>query len=190
MKTNILLCLFCGLLAACSTAPWSGAAPDPAAEQTPLNVAQPAPSAPAASAGMDALLAYQQGLRDLAPAEQTRELATLQTQPKSAQIALKKAMLLALSHNNGDLAQAQTLLDGVIKSTEPDALVLKPLARLLATNYAEMRRLGEQADKLAQQVKDSQRRIDQLNETLEALKVIERTLPARPSGAPAMPVTK
>ena len=190
MKTNILLCLFCGLLAACSTAPWSGPAPEPAEQQTPADVSQPAPSAPAASAGMDALLAYQQGLRDLAPAEQAKELATLQTQPKSAQLALKKAMLLALGHNNGDLAQAQTLLDGVVKSTEPEALILKPLARLLASHYAEMRRLGEQTDKLAQQVKDSQRRIDQLNETLEALKVIERTLPARPSGAPAAPVTK
>ena len=190
MKTNFLLCLFGGLLAACSTAPSPGPIPDLAAEQTPLNVAQPAPGAPTALVGIDALLAYQQGLRDLAPAEQAKELASLQTQPKSAQIALKKAMLLTLSHNNGDLAQAQALLDGVIKSTEPEALVLKPLARLLATNYAEMRRLGDQADKLAQQLKDSQRRIDQLNETLEALKAIERTLPARPSGAPAMPVTK
>lgn len=190
MKTKILLCLFCGLLAACTTAPWRKPTPDPVQEQTPVNVSQPAPNAPGVSPGIDALLAYQQGLRELAPAELAKELAALHAQPRSAQFALKKSMLLTLNHGNGDLAQAQTLVDGVVKSTEPDALIVKPLARLLATNYAEMRRLSDQADKLAQQAKDSQRRIDQLNETLEALKVIERTLPARPSGAPAAPLTK
>jgi transcription elongation GreA/GreB family factor len=54
------------------------------------------------------------------------------------------------------------------------------LAQLLVSNYAEMRRLNENADKANQQARDSQRRLDQLSEKLEALKNIERTLPGQP----------
>ena len=71
----------------------------------------------------------------------------------------------------------------MLKSSEPDAQVLKPFAQFLLASNAELRRLNEQADKLVQQNKDAQRRIDQLNETLEALKAIERSLPARPNGS-------
>ena len=99
-------------------------------------------------------------------------------------------MLLTLRHDSDDLARAQTLTDGVIKSTEPDALIVKPLARIFAADYAEMRRLSDQADKLSQQAKESQRRVEQLQQTLEALKAIERTLPAPPNGAPAATTPK
>src|SRR5450830_1863815 len=57
---------------------------------------------------------------------------------------------------------------------------LQPLAQLLVSNYAEMRRLSDNAEKAGQQAKESQRRMDQLNEKLEALKNIERTLPGQP----------
>jgi hypothetical protein len=190
MKTKTLLCLFCGLLAACTTGPSLKPAPDPVQEPTPLIALVPAPSASSGLREIDALLAYHQWLRELTPAELAKELAALHAQPKSAQVSLKKSMLLTLSHNDVDLARAQTLVEGVVKSTEPDALVVKPLAQILATNYAEMRRLSDQADRLNQQTKESQRRIEQLNETLEALKAIERTLPARPNGAPAAALTK
>ena len=52
---------------------------------------------------------------------------------------------------------------------------------MLSSNCAETRRLAEHADKLGAQQRDNQRRIDQLNEMLEGLKTIERTLPARPA---------
>jgi hypothetical protein len=187
MKTKTLLFLFCGLLAACTTAPSLKPTPDPVQEPVPVIALRPAPTAPCE---IDALLGYHQWLHELAPAELAKELAALHAQPKSAQSALKKSMLLTLSHNDGDLARAQTLIDGVVKSTEPDALILKPLAQILASNYAEMRRFSDQADRLNQQTKESQRRVEQLSETLEALKAIERTLPARPNGAPAASATK
>ena len=66
---------------------------------------------------------------------------------------------------------------------------MHPLARLLASRYAEQRRLEEQLDKQNQQLRDVQRRLDQTNERLEALKAIERSLtsrsPAAPTSAPA-----
>jgi len=181
MRVKFFLCLHCVLLSACTTPPAPPLIPPP-----PTIVAVFAPAAPSE---IDALLAYHQSLRELPTADLARELVYLQAQPKSAQIALQKAMVLGAIHANGDLARAQGHVDGVLKSSEPDALALKPLAQLLAANYAEMRRQGEQADKFSQQAREQQRRIDQLNDTLEALKAIERTLPTRPSngttGAPA-----
>ncbi|MEO6353150.1 MAG: hypothetical protein ABIO19_00910 [Burkholderiaceae bacterium] len=196
MKTKIFLTLFCALLAACATAPAPKPAPEPAEKPIPLIALRPAPdvpNVPDAPEEINALLAYHQWLRGLTPAELAKELAVLNAQPKNAQFAqsaLKKSMLLASNHDNDDLARAQALIDGIVKSPEPDALRIKPLARMLAANYAEMHRLGEQVDKVNQQAKDSQRRTEQLNEKLEALKAIERTLPARPSGTAAVPLMK
>lgn len=104
-------------------------------------------------------------------------------QPPSPRLALQKAMTLALIRGNGDFARAQLYAESVAYSIESDTQPLKPLAKLLAANYAELRRMAEQVEKLNQQAKENQRRIEQLNDMLEGLKAIERTLPARPSGA-------
>lgn len=190
MKTKILFFLCCTLLTACA-APSRKPAPAPAEKPIPLIASRAAQGIAADAAGeIDALLAYHQWLRESTPAELAKEQAALHAQAKTAQSALKKSMLLALSHSSDDLARAQALTDGVVKSPEPEALSVKPLAQMLAVNYAEMRRLSEQADKTTQQAKDSQRRTEQLNEKLEALKAIERTLPARPNAAAPVPLTK
>lgn len=189
MKTKILLILCCTLLAACAATPSPSPkpAPEPAEKPIPLIALRLAPDAPDQ---IDALLAYHQWLRELTLAELAKEQAALHAQQRTAQFALKKSMLLALNHNNDDLARAQALIDGVVKSPEPDALSVKPLARMLAAHYADLRRLDDQVDRVNQQARDSQRRTEQLNEKLEALKAIERTLPARPSGAAAVPLMK
>lgn len=191
MKTKILLFLCSTLLIACTTVPARKPAPVPADKPIPPIATRATPGMGSDAAGeIDALLAYHQWLRESTPAEWAKEQAALHAQPKTAQSALKRAMLLALSRNSDDLARAQALIDGVVKSSEPQALSVKPLAQMLAVNYSEMRRLSEQADKITQQAKDSQRRTEQLNEKLEALKAIERTLPARPNGAAPMPLSK
>jgi hypothetical protein len=132
------------------------------------------------------LLNYHQALRRMSQGELLKELSGLGLQQRSPRVALQMAMTLMLTRGNGDLARAQTLLDSVTgaPATDSDAAALKPLAQLMASHCAEARRLSEHVDKLALQQKDSQRRIDQLNEMLEGLKTIERTLPARPAGAP------
>ena len=178
MKNKIVLLLCCTLLAACAstTPPIVPKAPEP----VPIIAVLRPPSTPGE---LEGLLAYFQSVREMSPAELAKELVSLNQQAKCAQVALQKALVLALHHNSADLARAQVQLDSVLKSSEPDAQALKPFAQFLLTSNAELRRLSEQADKLVQQNKDAQRRIDQLNETLEALKAIERGLPARPNGS-------
>ncbi|RZJ09789.1 MAG: hypothetical protein EOP39_10460 [Rubrivivax sp.] len=90
---------------------------------------------------------------------------------------LRKA--LALGRSSADIAQATAQLDVIATSADPAAEPLKPLAALMSARVAEQRRLQDSIDKLNQQLRDSQRRNDQLNEKLEALKAIEQTLPAK-----------
>jgi len=71
---------------------------------------------------------------------------------------------------------------------------LQPLARLLAEQLQERQRLENTAERLTQQLeragqqlKDSQKQGEQLQEKLDALTEIERTLSARPT-APTAPL--
>ena len=91
---------------------------------------------------------------------------------------LRKALALSQGRSSADLAQAVAQLD-VIASDAQAAEPLKPLAALVSARLAEHRRLQDSVDKLTQQLRDSQRRNEQLNEKLEALKAIEQTLPAK-----------
>lgn len=72
-----------------------------------------------------------------------------------------------------ELQRASNLLESVMKSSHPYAANLAPLARLLHEQYGERLRLE-------QQVREAQRRGDQLQEKIDALSAIERSLPARP----------
>lgn len=78
---------------------------------------------------------------------------------------------------NPDLPRALNLLDNVLRSQHPAAASHLPLARLLHDQYGERLRLE-------QQLRDAQKRGDQLQEKLDALSAIERSLPVRPAPAP------
>ena len=84
-----------------------------------------------------------------------------------------------------DLARALGLLQRVINHPSPEAQSLQPLARALAARYQEQRRVEDDRDRQAQQLRESQRRIEQLNDRLEALRAIERSF-TRPN-APGQP---
>jgi len=187
MKTRFPLYFLCVLLAACATPPPPAPAPQPAPPVAcaPVIVTPPAPPPPS---DIEGLLAYRQSLRQLSAAELVKELVNLNLKPATPRLALQKAMVLALTHGGGDLGRAQAYLIGILHSSDPGAEQLKPLARLLAADDAELQRLAEQLEKSNQQLKDSQRRIDQLNGMLEGLKAIERTLPVRPNAVAPPPV--
>ncbi|MTW02781.1 hypothetical protein GM668_11880 [Duganella ginsengisoli] len=121
------------------------------------------------------LLAYHQQLRRMTQGELLQELATLGMRQPSPRVALQMGMVLLWTRGSGDLPRAQAQFDGVASTTHPLAL----LAALLSAQCQEQRRLAEHGDKLQAQLKESQRKIDQLAETLESLKAIERNLPAR-----------
>ena len=168
-------------LAACSTTP--PAPPPPPPPEPVACVPEPAVAVPESPDPLDVLLAYHQNLKALSPAELSRELNNLNTQPKTPISSMRKAMVLSISRNANDLSLAQIHLDTVLSSTEDEAEALKPLARVLGTQWTEQRRLADALDKLNTQARDNQRKTDQLNEKLEALKAIERTLPASPATA-------
>ena len=125
-------------------------------------------------------LAYYQMLSRLTPSELNRERMVLAALPANPNTQLRTAMLLGAPRAPQDIGRALGLLEHVLKSSDPAALSLQPLARLLADNYSERQRLDGQLDRQGQQLKDSQRKAVELQEKIDGLADIERTLPARP----------
>ncbi|HSV35986.1 MAG TPA: hypothetical protein VLI46_10545 [Ramlibacter sp.] len=140
----------------------------------------PAPASPPSAAPTDAMLAYAERIRNLQAAELAQEINGLGDPQDAPGRMVQLAIALGAARNAANNLRAQALLQRVIAQTHPPALALHPLARLLLAQQAESRRLEEQAERLSQQVRDGQRRIEQLNERLEALRAIERSLPQRP----------
>jgi hypothetical protein len=158
------------LLTACAGHP-----PVPAVPNT-VNVA-PTPSD---DSGQPSALAYYQSLQRMSPTQLSRERAMLAALPQSAGIQLRMAMLLGHPRGQPDLAKALSLLDAVLKSVDPVAVGLQPLARLLVDNYGERQRLETLLEKQGLQLKESQRKAIELQEKIDGLADIERTLPQRP----------
>ena len=128
------------------------------------------------------MLAYAERVRLMQPAELTQEAGRL-GDAASPEAQIQLSLVLSQLRQLPELIRAQELLARVLGNTEAQAL--HPLARLLASRYSEQRRLEEQLEKQNQQLRDVQRRLDQTNERLEALKAIERSLTSRPPAAPA-----
>lgn len=180
-----MLCLLlCAAMAACTnTKPRL-----PATSVEPVPVAEAPPPPPTDEIGP--LLNYHQALRRMSQGELIKELSGLMLQKRSSRVAVQMGMVLMLTRGNGDLARAQTLLDNVANSTESGSAPYKSLALMLSSYCGETRRLAEHVDKLTAQQKDSQRRIEQLNDMVEGLKNIERTLPVRPAASATSAVVK
>ncbi|WP_157275354.1 hypothetical protein [Pelomonas sp. Root1444] len=163
------------LLAACQTpVPTPAAPPPPPAE--PVCPEPPAPPPPPEADELRAVLAYATELRARGTAEPT---PAVDVSAAPAALAMRRALLLGQGRSSAELAQAAAQLELVVNATDAQAEPLKALAALLAARLAEQRRLLDSVDRLSQQLRDSQRRNEQLNEKLEALKAIEQTLPVK-----------
>lgn len=127
------------------------------------------------------LLAWHERMRTLPATELAREQARLQN-PATPDEVLEAALLLGQGRAPGDLARALALLDPLVRDA---ASPLAPLARLLQARLAEQRRLEELAERQAQQIRDQQRRLEQLGQQIEQLRAIERSLGSRPPAASA-----
>jgi hypothetical protein len=205
----------CGLLTACGTLPAAPtAASEPPVDARPVAAAvpPPAPPAPAASAPATSppvppalrpdfadaaarrLLAYQEQLRQLPAgelgAELTRQNAALAASGNAPAVALELSLVLAQTRNPADTQRALALLDPIARTPTPEQQPWQGLARLLLVRLVEQRRLEEQLERQAGQLRESQRNVQQLNEKLEALKAIERSLNSRaapPAASGAQP---
>ena len=142
------------------------------------------PAAPLATDAVTRMLAYADRVRRLAPAELSQEVIRLGDAAGPTQ-QLQLALVLTQLHQLSDLIRAQDLLGRVLANADTEAQMLHPLVGLLASRYGEQRRLEEQLEKQTQQTRDVQRRLDQTNERLEALKAIERSLTSRAPAARA-----
>lgn len=163
----------------------TGAMATPAATPQPcLPVSPVGPVAPQATDAVTRMLAYADRLRRLAPAELSQEVIRLGDAAGPTQ-QLQLALALSQLHQLSELIRAQELLGRVLANADTEAQTLHPLAGLLASRYGEQRRVEEQLEKQTQQTRDMQRRLDQTNERLEALKAIERSLTSRPPAASA-----
>lgn len=131
------------------------------------------------------LLVYHQSLRKMTQGELLKELSGVLQQQRTPKLTLQIGMILMLTRGGGDLARAQSLFDGVAASNEPGTQGLRAFAQLLSSHCTEARRLYDQADRLSTQLKDTTRKTEQLNDTVEALKAIERSLPVRPANGAA-----
>ena len=146
----------------------------------PPSLAAPNRAAPApASEGLLQALAYADRVRTLSAAELGQEVARL-NHPVVPLDQLQLALALSQLRQTSELTRAQELLARLLANTDAQAQALHPLARLLAARYGEQRRLEDLLDKQNQQTRDVQRRLEQTQERLEALKAIERSLTSRP----------
>lgn len=129
-------------------------------------------------------LAYADRTLGASSTELARETARLSDLDESKPSrALRLALVLAQTRQPADTARALGLVQRTLAN--PAAQDLHPLARLLEARLTQQRRLEEQLERQAQQLRDAQRRNDQLSERLEAVRAIERSLTTRP--APAAP---
>lgn len=128
----------------------------------------------------EAALVYYQGLARMTPAELGRERMVLTAVPQTPYTQVRMAMLLGHPRVQQDLGKALSLLDNVLKSAEPAAIAFHPLARAVADNYLERTKLESQVEKQGLQLKDSQRKAAELQDKLDSLADIERTLTPRP----------
>lgn len=135
-------------------------------------------------AGVEPVLNYYQMLTRMSAAELGRERTHLAALPGNANTQVRTAMLLGLTRGPQDLGRALTLLEGVMKSPDPAAIVLQPLARLMTENYTERQRLDAQNERLMAQAQEGQRKAIELQEKIDRLTEIERTLPTRAAKAP------
>jgi hypothetical protein len=193
------------LLAACGALPWfsgksgnsnngagqkisqpAATAAAQAASSPASSPAAPPPAPPPAPDAVARMLTYAERVRVMQPAELTQESARLSAPGEATLPASQLQLSLVLSQLRQlpELIRAQELLARVLANAGPDAQPLHPLARLLAFRYGEQRRLEDQIEKERQQTREVQRKLDQTNERLEALKAIERSLTARPPAPP------
>ncbi|WP_326533480.1 hypothetical protein [Pseudorhodoferax sp.] len=160
-------------------------APPPAEPAVPLPVlgSQPGGVRTDSSTIAQSLLLYADRLRRMAPADLALELTRLSDIPEPQRQPgedLQLAMALAQTRVPADLVRAQGLAQRVLGNPREEARGLYPLAGMLVARYAEQRRVEEALDRQAQQLREQQRRIDQLTERLEAVRAIERSFTSRP----------
>ena len=149
----------------------------------------PASKTPAVVDPLLRVLAQTDSILSMPPSELGKEIARLSAiEDAAAENPLVLAIALSHTRQAVDTARALGLVQRVLaNNATEEALALQPLARLVEARLLQQRRLEDQLEKQSQQLRDTQRRNDQLNERLEAVRAIERSLTTRPVSPPSAP---
>jgi hypothetical protein len=167
--------------------------PPPPPQPPPVQPVEAEPMAPATQPALvfaqltqgpvAALLGYADKVRPLGGNELANEISRLGEPGEQPLVQMQLALLLSQTRAPADLARALGLVQRVIANPASEAQPLHSLARLLAARYQEQRRVEDERERQAQQLRDSQRRIEQLSDRIEALRAIERSF-SRPNSPP------
>lgn len=103
-------------------------------------------------------------------------LERLERLQPTAEHRLRWALALAQTLQIQDTQRALGLIQTVLESPDTQSVFLRPLAHLLGHLLREQRRLDLQNERLSQQARENQRRVEQLNDRIEAMRAIERSL--------------
>lgn len=165
------------------------AAPPPVTVTTPSAAREQVDAATPSDLASRRALANHEQLRGLPLNELAQEIARLSALPPAPDTSIDLAMALLLTRNGGEQNRAISLVEPLARGSTPEGEPWQPIARLLLARLQELRRLEDLLDRRNQELRDSQREVKQLNEKLEALKAIERSLAPRPtsSAAPGTP---
>lgn len=132
------------------------------------------------------LVAYHDAVRQYIGIERLRATA-LGTPGEGAFAQMCQAIVLSEPGTAADLPRAWSLLTAVLKAEDADALVVRPLAQMLAENLQERLRLTRMIERVNVQLRTNEKARATLQQKLDALTEIERNLPARPSPDTTLP---
>lgn len=153
-------------------APVSVQAPPPAPAPAPVTAVRESTTAPAVLA-----LAHADRVRGLSQADLAQEVARLSAEPPTPLVQVQLALTLMQTRAALDGIRAGQLVQRVLSQDSAEARSLHSLCRHLQAQLADQKRLEDQSERQAQQLRDAQRRAEQLSERLDAIRAIERARP-------------
>lgn len=158
-----------GLLAGCAQFPVAGTLADDEPVKTAVRHDDVTPRA---------MLAYGRHVAELDAAGFAKELKAIEGQGSEPMSQMRLALLHAQPRADADLVRSVAILDKLLANRSPDAASLHPLARILHVQLATRARLMAQNEALLAEQQSGREAVANLQQKLDALTAIERSLPA------------
>lgn len=183
MKKTIVIGLLCALpLAACQVQP-PRPEPEPEPQQPPPVIAEPVPCEPQVKevfTGTDETLLFLANLKQKSQADLKTALyqARKDFTATGSEAARMRLILLYLQPGTSFRSEAQALqlLDPYIRGDASPSSPYRGIAQLLLVNLEESRKTDAAVQVQVVKVKEEQKRADELQRKLDALKDVERAM--------------
>jgi hypothetical protein len=182
VKTIVIILLSTALLAGCQIPP-PRPEPEPEPQQPPPAVAEPVPCEPQVKevfTGTDETLLFLANLKQKSQADLKTALyqARKDFTATGSESARMKLIVLYLQPGSSfrSEAQAMQLLDPYIRGDASPLSPYRGIAQLILSNLEESRKTDAAVQVQAVKVKEEQKRADELQRKLDALKDVERAM--------------